>query len=145
MGLTYDNGDVTTLGRYSGGAKVDHDEIGPGTYSYEWPATDAQIDQIVASMQKGPYLGIAGNCINGLERGLEVLGVEHPSFKEYGIALPTKAVIWLESLNGRSDFANALQQNLDFAADPDAYMARRENKPQLPVVTRKAGDVGGVS
>ena len=87
-------------------------------------------------------LGIAGDFAgsNGLERGLEVLGVEHPSFKEYGIALPTKAVIWLESLNGRSDFANALQQNLDFAADPDAYMARRENKPQLPVVTRKAGD-----
>jgi RHS repeat-associated protein len=145
--LTYDNGTVLTIGRYPGGAEENRDKIVPGTVSYEWPATDDQIDQIIASVKKGGYYcGVAGNCVDGLERGLAILGVKHPSFSFCGISLPTKAVFWLESLNGRSDHYDAYQRDVEFAADPDRYMAMLANKPKPPpVATRSSGNTGGVS
>lgn len=147
--LTYDDGEVITIGRYPGeskkGYRENYDEICEGTYSYEWPATDEQIDQIIASVKKGAYLGVSGNCINGLERGLKVLGVEHPSFSEYGVSLPTKAIIWLESLNSKSGFRDKLQSELEFADDPDLYMARLSRGSQPKVASRSSGDVGGVA
>ena len=143
--LTYDNGEVKRIGRYPNPQNMYSDNIYPGTVSHEWPATDAQIDQIITSVKKGPYLGVSGNCIDGLERGLKILGVDHPSFSFCGVSVPTKAVMWLESLNGRSDFADKLERDMQFAADPDLYMAMMARKPQIPAVAQSTGDVGGVS
>ncbi len=97
--LTYDDGTVKTIGRYRKGPRTDHDEVCPGTFTHEWPATDQQIEQIIDVVKKGPYLFVSGNCIDGVERGLEVLGVEHPSFDHFGVSSPVKTITWIESLN----------------------------------------------
>lgn len=143
--LTYDNGEVKTIGRYPRQARNNYDEICAGTVFYEWKASDTQIDKIIESVSEGPYLLVKGNCINGLERGLDILGVEYPSFKEWGVSLPTKAVIWLESLNGKRDFKDALDRDIAFVEDPDNYMPKIETTPKIPAVALTSGDVGGVS
>ena len=148
--LTRDNGEVTTIGRYPGlgkhtNVKVDWDEIYPGTAYYEWPATDEQIDAIIKKVKETSYSLFCRNCINGLEKGLDVLGIEHPDLTVSGVSVPTKAVIWLESLNGRTDYNDALQNELKFVEDPDRFMRSLQNKPQLPVSSRSSGNVGGVS
>lgn len=142
--LTYDNGGVVMIGRYPGGP-LDTDKIYPGTATYEWPATDDQIEEIITSVKKGPYLFIAGNCINGLERGLDVLGVKHPSFRAYGASTPAKAMIWLESLNGKSEFYDRKQREFAGVIEEDDFVALYGNRPEIPKVARAAGDVGGVS
>lgn len=142
--LTFDNGKVVTIGRYPRGIK-DTDTICPGTASYEWPADDTQIRQIIENVSKGTYVGVTGNCINGLERGLEVLGVEHESFKEFGVSCPVKAVMWLDSLNGRSDYRDSYHDSLALINDPENYHPYAKSKPQIPVAARTTGDVGGVS
>ncbi|MGE5195706.1 MAG: DUF6531 domain-containing protein [Anaerolineae bacterium] len=128
--LTKDNGDVIVIGRYPGRPRFD-DKIIPGTLSFEVPATDAQIDAIISRLSKGDYWGIAGNCIDGLEWGLEILGIEHPSFNFLGVSLPTKAVIWIENLNGTNDFKQALEQDLRFAADPDLFWPAIRSAPPV--------------
>jgi len=147
--LTEDNGEVTIIGRYPGEPKY-KDKIVPGTVFHEWPATDAQINQIIKVTKQGPYLGVAGNCIDGLERGLKVLGVEHPSFSAMGVSVPTKAIIWLESLNGKNDFGAAMKQDLNFIAAPDVFSpavrtAPTVTKPQFSKSVTSSGDFGGVS
>jgi len=147
--LTSDNGKVITIGRYPGisnnGYLVDHDEICQGTVTYEWPATDAQIGQIIAAVKEGRYFLYDDNCINGLERGLKVLGVEHPNLRTCGASVPSKAVTWLKSLNESAGPKDALQNDRKFVQDPDSYMRTLNNKPQVPISTRSSGDVGGVS
>lgn len=147
--LTKDNGEVITIGRYPIRPQYD-DEMTSNTFFHEFPATDKQINAIVNVTEKGPYLGVAGNCIDGLERGLEVLGIEHPSFSFMGISVPTKAIIWLESLAGKDDFKRALEQDLKFAADPDIFcpairFAPAVVKPSSPCSAISSGDLGGVS
>ncbi len=147
--LTRDSGEVITIGRYPGGKldsyKIDYDQICPGTAFYEWPATDTQIDTIIEQVKKGKYSLLSSNCINGLERGLNILGIKNPSFTSGGISTPVKAVIWLESLNGRTDYYDAMQEDIRFISDPEAFMALRDNKPQPPAASQSSGDVGGVS
>ncbi|MGB7128903.1 MAG: RHS repeat-associated core domain-containing protein [Candidatus Rhabdochlamydia sp.] len=146
--LTKDSGEVLTVGRYPGRPQYD-DEMTPNTFFYEWPATDKQIQAIVNATEKGPYLGVIGNCIDGLERGLQVLGVEHPSFSLMGVSMPTKAIIWLESLMGKDDFKRAMQQDLKFIADPDSFSPAVRFSPNVvkPTCPYSAisGDLGGVS
>ena len=90
--LEKDDGSFLSPGRYPGGAHFD-DAIFQGAVSYTWPATDTQIDQIFSSVCKGGYWGIAGNCIDGIERGLKVLEVSHPSFKRHaGILIPFRGL-----------------------------------------------------
>ncbi len=141
--LTKDNGEQTTVGRYPGGPR-EIDELTPNTAYYEWPATDKQINEIVKVIKQGSYLGVAGNCIDGLERGLEVLGVEHPSFNVMGVSTPSKAVIWLESLNGQDNFKKAMEQDMRFVADPDRFWPSTV-KPTCPISAVSSGDLGGVS
>lgn len=147
--LTKDNGDVIVIGRYPQGAR-NHDEIVPGTVAVKFPATDQQIDIMIDVVSEGKYWGIAGNCIDGIERGLKVLGVEHPSFNIAGVSVPTKGLIWAESLQGRDDFKRAMEQDLRFAADPDIFSpAIRPSptiiKPACPCGATSSGDFGGVS
>ncbi|HSX04128.1 MAG TPA: RHS repeat-associated core domain-containing protein [Rhabdochlamydiaceae bacterium] len=119
--LTRDSGDVITIGRYPKQPRFD-DKIVPGTVSFEVAATDSQIDAILGSVAKGSYWwGIVNNCIDGLERGLEILGIDHPSFDVLGISVPTKMVMWIESLNGTDEFTKALEQDLKFVAEPDHF------------------------
>ena len=146
--LTMDNGDVYVIGRYPGrpSLKYDRDREYPGTVSHEWPATDQQNYAIMATAGEGPYLGILGNCIDGLERGLKVLGVEHPSFSLLGISIPTKAFIWIESLNGRNDYKQAMEQDLRFAAAPDFFCPAPRQTPTVNIPAGySSGELGGVS
>jgi len=147
--LTKDDGEVIVLGRYPTGVR-NNDELVAGTIFYEWPATDQQIDAIVAEVKTGGYWGVAGNCIDGLEQGLKILGVEHPSFSILGISMPPKIIIWMESLNGRDDFKQAMKQDLKFAGAPDVFSpalrpAPTVIKPACPCSANSSGDFGGVS
>jgi RHS repeat-associated protein len=116
--LIYDDGTPIRQGRYPDGVH-DNDLIFPGAVSYTWAATDVQIDQILGDVCKGGYWGVAGNCIDGIERGLKILDVSHPSFNILGISCPNKAIMWMESLNNRSDYKDAIQQGKNFIWDPD--------------------------
>lgn len=147
--LTRDNGDMIAIGRYPRGSQT-IDRIVPGTVSFKVPATDAQIDAIISRVSHGIYLGIAGNCIDGLEWGLEILGLEHPSFNVLGISMPSKAVIWIESLNGTDDFKRAMEQDLRFVAEPDLLspavrFTPSVIKPEFLGSAKLAGDLGGIS
>lgn len=146
--LTMDNGEVITVGRYMGGPRYD-DKMAPGTVFYEWPATDKQIGAIINATEKGGYFGVAGNCIDGLERGLKVLGVEHPSFNVFNISMPTKVILWIDSLNGKDDFKKAMEQDHKFIAEPDIFwpakLAPTVVKPTCPCNAISFSDLGGVS
>lgn len=147
--LTKDNGDVVTIGRYPEGTRST-DKIVAGTVAFTVPATDAQISAILNSVDQGKYWGIIGNCIDGLERGLKILGIEHPSFRLLGVSVPTKAVIWIESLNGKNDFQRAMEQDLKLATETDAYWPSTRPtplvmKPECPYSAEPAGDLGGIS
>ncbi len=140
------------IGRYPDGPHH-NDPILPGSVSYTWPATDAQIDQILCDACRGRYWGVTGNCIDGIERGLKVLGVPHPSFSVLGISWPAKAVHWIESLNGRSDYRDAVQQAKNFVWDPDHQslpgpvqvpLIQDPRVSGTPLSTQEA-DLGGVS
>ena len=116
--LQKDDGSFLSPGRYPDGMHL-NDHIFPGSVVHPWAASDSQIDLIFAEVSKGRYWGVSGNCIDGIERGLKVLGVPHPSFNVLGISCPMKAIMWIESLNGRSDYTDAMQQGKNFIWDPD--------------------------
>jgi RHS repeat-associated protein len=116
--LKKDDGSFLSPGRYPGGAHFD-DVIFQGAVSYTWPASDVQIDQIFTDVCKGGYWGVFGNCIDGIERGLKVLEVSHPNFNVLGISCPNKAIMWMESLNNRSEYTDAIQKWKNFIWDPD--------------------------
>jgi len=116
--LESDNGLKDRPGRYPGGLRADG-EPPLGSIWHTFPATDEQIDNILAEMNRGCYIGVAGNCIDGLERGLKVLGIKHPSFSYYGISCPMKALQWIESLNGRNDYTEWYREHLDFFMDTE--------------------------
>jgi RHS repeat-associated protein len=158
--LTRDDGSVTKIGRapegilFGNGTHVDIDKKYPGTISYKFPATDQQIDQIIHDVQylDSPactrfYNPFGRNCIAGLERGLDVLGVEHESFRHLGIAVPAKAYIFLENLNGQDTYQKALQQSVDFIFSPRLHPPSLESGPQAPLQSSNAlmGSYGGVS
>ena len=145
-------GGPSDIGRYPGGPRH-NDPILPGSVSHRWDASDAQIDRMIVEISKGGYWGVVGNCIDGIERGLKVLGVPHPSFSVLGISWPAKAVHWIESINGRSDYRDAEQQAKSFVWDPDHQLL--PGPVQVPPVpdprvsgtplSAQEADLGGVS
>ena len=145
--LTKDNGQVITLGRYSDEIRRNDSEV-PGTFSFEWAATDEQIDRIDRAMHKDKYLLHSANCVDGLERGLKILGVKHPSFNILGVSTPIKACLWLESLNGKNDLQKAMKEDMDFISAPDLFYPTKYNPsvvtPSCPCENTEA-DFGGVS
>ncbi len=150
--LEKDDGSFLSPGRYPGGAHFD-DVVLQGAVSYTWPATDTQIDKIFTNVCKGRYWGVAGNCIDGIERGLKILEVSHPSFNILGISCPNKAIMWMESLNNRSDYTDAIQQGKNFILDPDHHTLPapvqvppiQDPRVSSTPLSAQEADLGGVS
>ena len=101
--------------------KKKNDKIYPGSIFYQWTVTD-QHAKLIEDMFRSETWSVRNNCVDAVCKALDLIGVEHPSFKTLGmVSLPTKFMLWLESLNAKSDFKDFLQQNINFIYDADLF------------------------